>query len=90
MQVYSSRAFSNRSTQRQRSRRLLGHRPAQYLSDPPAYGEARHTGAAETLDALGRMGWKGYAGTFDDFDLPTPLAEDVQRSGKKHVVNGNS
>jgi hypothetical protein len=36
------------------------------------------------------MGGNGYAGTFDDFDLPTPLAEDMQRSGKKHVVNGNS
>lgn len=31
----------------------------------------------EKLDALGRMGGNGYAGTFDYFDLPTPSAEDV-------------
>ncbi|OCX61587.1 flavin reductase [Thioclava sp. SK-1] len=29
------------------------------------------------LDALGRMGGNGYAGTFDYFDLPTPSADDV-------------
>ncbi|WP_435312906.1 flavin reductase family protein [Primorskyibacter sedentarius] len=31
----------------------------------------------EKLDALGRMGGNGYAGTFDYFDLPTPSAEEV-------------
>lgn len=33
----------------------------------------------EKLDALGRMGGNGYAGTLDYFDLPTPTVEDVLR-----------
>ncbi|MGJ8545399.1 MAG: flavin reductase family protein [Sulfitobacter sp.] len=33
----------------------------------------------EKLDALGRMGGNGYAGTLDYFDLATPSAEDVLR-----------
>lgn len=32
-----------------------------------------------TLDAVGRMGGNGYAGTLDYFDWPTPSAEDVLR-----------
>lgn len=32
----------------------------------------------EKLDAIGRMGGNGYAGTMDYFDLPTPSAEQVQ------------
>lgn len=31
----------------------------------------------ERLDAVGRMGGDGYAGTMDYFDLPTPTAEEV-------------
>lgn len=31
----------------------------------------------EKLDAIGRMGGNGYAGTLDYFDLPTPTAEEV-------------
>lgn len=34
----------------------------------------------EKLDAIGRMGGNGYAGTLDYFDLPTPAAEDVFRA----------
>ncbi|SFA84428.1 NADH-FMN oxidoreductase RutF, flavin reductase (DIM6/NTAB) family [Poseidonocella pacifica] len=44
----------------------------------------------EKLDALGRMGGNGYAGTFDYFDLPTPSVEDVPNPGKKHIAIGNS
>ncbi len=36
----------------------------------------------EKLDALGRMGGNGYAGTKDYFDLPTPSAEQVIASRK--------
>lgn len=38
----------------------------------------------EKLDALGRMGGNGYAGTMDYFDLPTPSAEEViaRRDGR--------
>ena len=32
----------------------------------------------EKLDAIGRMGGNGYAGTLDCFDLATPSAEEVQ------------
>ncbi|WP_323769044.1 flavin reductase family protein [Antarctobacter sp.] len=44
----------------------------------------------EKLDALGRMGGNGYAGTLDYFDLPTPSVEDVRRSGKKQVQVSNT
>ncbi|PJE28829.1 NADH-FMN oxidoreductase RutF, flavin reductase (DIM6/NTAB) family [Pseudooceanicola antarcticus] len=44
----------------------------------------------EKLDALGRMGGNGYAGTFDYFDLPTPSAEEVLRPSRKQVQVGNS
>ncbi len=40
------------------------------------------------LDALGRMGGNGYAGTFDYFDLRTPSPEEVLSSGKKQVLVG--
>lgn len=43
----------------------------------------------EKLDALGRMGGNGYAGTSDYFDLPSPSTEDVLNSGHKRVVFGN-
>ncbi|MBR9765124.1 MAG: flavin reductase family protein [Rhodobacteraceae bacterium] len=36
----------------------------------------------EKLDAIGRMGGNGYAGTLDYFDLPTPSAEEVLASRK--------
>ncbi|MBB5720525.1 flavin reductase (DIM6/NTAB) family NADH-FMN oxidoreductase RutF [Loktanella ponticola] len=36
-----------------------------------------HYSDHKKLDALGRMGGNGYAGTMDYFDLPTPSAEDV-------------
>lgn len=39
--------------------------PATYYSDH------------QKLDAIGRMGGNGYAGTLDYFDWPTPSAEDV-------------
>ena len=44
----------------------------------------------EKLDALGRMGGNGYAGTFDYFELPTPSAKDVLHPGKKQVAVGNN
>ena len=44
--------------------------PATYYSD-----HAR-------LDAIGRMGGNGYAGTLDYFDLPTPSADDVLKRGR--------
>ncbi len=44
----------------------------------------------EKLDALGRMGGNGYAGTFDYFDLPTPSAEEVLGSGRKQAAVENS
>lgn len=44
----------------------------------------------EKLDALGRMGGNGYAGTLDYFDLPTPSAEEVTRSRRKPGVVGNT
>jgi flavin reductase (DIM6/NTAB) family NADH-FMN oxidoreductase RutF len=34
------------------------------------------------LDALGRMGGNGYAGTLDYFDLPTPSAAEVLAARK--------
>ena len=37
----------------------------------------------EKLDALGRMGGNGYAGTLDYFDLPTPTVEQVLAGGPK-------
>lgn len=37
----------------------------------------------EKLDALGRMGGNGYAGTKDYFDLPTPSAEQVSVARKE-------
>ncbi len=37
----------------------------------------------EKLDALGRMGGNGYAGTKDYFDLPTPSADQVNASRKE-------
>lgn len=36
----------------------------------------------EKLDAIGRMGGDGYAGTLDYFDLPTPSAADVLNNVK--------
>ncbi|QDC10766.1 flavin reductase family protein [Oceanicola sp. D3] len=44
----------------------------------------------EKLDALGRMGGNGYAGTFDYFDLRTPSAEEVLGAGQKQAVGGTS
>ncbi|WP_163848447.1 flavin reductase family protein [Pseudooceanicola aestuarii] len=41
------------------------------------------------LDALGRMGGNGYAGTFDYFDLPTPSSEEVLNPGKAQARAGN-
>ncbi|WP_282603708.1 flavin reductase family protein [Paracoccus sp. PARArs4] len=38
---------------------------------------ATHYSDHAKLDALGRMGGNGYAGTLDYFDLPTPSAEAV-------------
>lgn len=40
----------------------------------------------EKLDALGRMGGNGYAGTLDYFDWPTPSAEDLLKPDKTHVA----
>ena len=37
----------------------------------------------EKLDALGRMGGNGYAGTLDYFDLATPSAEEVLATPRK-------
>ncbi|MCB1491834.1 MAG: flavin reductase, partial [Rhodobiaceae bacterium] len=34
------------------------------------------------LDAIGRMGGNGYAGTLDYFDLPTPTPDEVMRARK--------
>ncbi|MGY3437014.1 MULTISPECIES: flavin reductase family protein [unclassified Marinovum] len=42
----------------------------------------------EKLDALGRMGGNGYAGTLDYFDWPTPTAEEVQEPLRKKVMPG--
>ena len=42
----------------------------------------------EKLDALGRMGGDGYAGTMDYFDWPTPSVEEVVRSLRKQPVAG--
>ncbi|MGR3805659.1 flavin reductase family protein [Marinibacterium profundimaris] len=39
----------------------------------------------EKLDALGRMGGNGYAGTLDYFDLATPSAEQVQADRRKRA-----
>ncbi len=44
----------------------------------------------EKLDALGRMGGNGYAGTFDYFDLRTPSIDDVLNPGGKQAQVGNS
>ncbi|QOL80769.1 flavin reductase family protein [Pseudooceanicola spongiae] len=48
--------------------------PATYYSD-----HAR-------LDAIGRMGGNGYAGTLDYFDLPTPSSDDVLKRGRTFDV----
>lgn len=40
----------------------------------------------EKLDALGRMGGNGYAGTMDYFDWPTPTAEEVQAPRRPKVM----
>ncbi|QPM91316.1 flavin reductase family protein [Pseudooceanicola algae] len=42
----------------------------------------------EKLDAIGRMGGNGYAGTMDYFDWPTPSAEDVLAPHKNAASNG--
>ncbi|MBT0957011.1 flavin reductase family protein [Alphaproteobacteria bacterium KMM 3653] len=44
----------------------------------------------EKLDALGRMGGNGYAGTLDYFDLPTPTAEEVLKPTRASLTLGNS
>lgn len=41
------------------------------------------------LDALGRMGGNGYAGTLDYFDLPTPSVQDVLTDPKGQVLRGS-
>ncbi|MGY9046798.1 flavin reductase [Puniceibacterium antarcticum] len=41
---------------------------------------ATHYSDHARLDAIGRMGGNGYAGTLDYFDWPTPSAEEVLRS----------
>lgn len=40
----------------------------------------------EKLDAIGRMGGNGYAGTLDYFDLPTPSVEQVMQAQRKRAV----
>jgi len=42
----------------------------------------------EKLDAIGRMGGNGYAGTLDYFDLPTPSAEQVMGARAKRSARG--
>lgn len=42
----------------------------------------------ERLDAIGRMGGNGYAGTLDYFDWPTPSAEDVLNGVRKKAATG--
>lgn len=41
----------------------------------------------ERLDAIGRMGGNGYAGTLDYFDWPTPSAEDVLNGVRKRAAS---
>lgn len=41
----------------------------------------------QKLDALGRMGGNGYAGTTDYFDLPTPSAEDVRTAAERQSAH---
>jgi flavin reductase (DIM6/NTAB) family NADH-FMN oxidoreductase RutF len=54
------------------------------IIDPATYYSSH-----ENLDAVGRMGGNGYAGTLDYFDLPTPSSQEVL-SGlpKRKVVGG--
>ncbi|MCL4120584.1 UNVERIFIED_CONTAM: hypothetical protein GTU68_013363 [Idotea baltica] len=42
----------------------------------------------ERLDAIGRMGGNGYAGTLDYFDWPTPSAEDVLNGVREKAASG--
>jgi len=42
------------------------------------------------LDAIGRMGGNGYAGTLDYFDWPTPSAEEVLGSFRKRTGTGGA
>ena len=44
----------------------------------------------EKLDAIGRMGGNGYAGTLDYFDWPTPSAEDVLESLEHSRATGTA
>ncbi|MCJ7871330.1 flavin reductase family protein [Marinovum sp. 2_MG-2023] len=44
----------------------------------------------EKLDALGRMGGNGYAGTMDYFDLPTPSAEDILKNLAVRTASGGA
>lgn len=42
----------------------------------------------EKLDAIGRMGGNGYAGTMDYFDWPTPSVQDVVNGSLKKRATG--
>ncbi|MDK3019076.1 flavin reductase family protein [Pseudodonghicola flavimaris] len=44
----------------------------------------------EKLDAIGRMGGNGYAGTLDYFDWPTPSVEAVLGGLKQRVTTGGA
>ncbi|MWB77565.1 flavin reductase family protein [Pseudooceanicola sp. 216_PA32_1] len=41
------------------------------------------------LDAIGRMGGNGYAGTLDYFDLPTPSVAEVMAMRGKRAASGD-
>lgn len=41
------------------------------------------------LDAIGRMGGNGYAGTLDYFDLPTPGVADVAAMTRRRAATGD-
>jgi len=49
---------------------------------------ATHYSDHARLDAIGRMGGNGYAGTLDYFDLPTPSVEEVLRDRPNKAVAG--
>jgi hypothetical protein len=58
------------------------------ISQPMA--KPRHTGAAQKFRRARVNGQDGYTAIFDDFDRPTPSAEDLLRPDGKRVVNGDS
>ncbi|WP_246107337.1 flavin reductase family protein [Puniceibacterium confluentis] len=49
---------------------------------------ATHYSDHARLDAIGRMGGSGYAGTLDYFDWPTPSAEEVLSRPQKRSASG--